>query len=245
MIISNPNAQKYLNFGPTAGTTGFGFRSNAGVLEFKNSSGAWDQFSGATVDKASKVIVGTNHGFAVGDIVRASTTAAGKYTKAQADSSSNAEVIGIVSATSTNDFTLTTGGYVDLSASTTLAFNSGDNYYLATSTAGALTNIEPTGAGEVSKPVFVATGAKTGYLINYRGNLQLGATASAGIGVAGNLAYYSATNTIGSTNNLVIDGTGVGIGTSSVTTGYRLDVNGNVHVNGAVNSNDLAVTNVI
>ena len=31
----------YLNFGSTAGTSGYGIRDNAGVLEFKNSGGTW------------------------------------------------------------------------------------------------------------------------------------------------------------------------------------------------------------
>ncbi len=32
---------RYLNWGTTAGTSGYGIRDNAGVLEFKNSGGAW------------------------------------------------------------------------------------------------------------------------------------------------------------------------------------------------------------
>jgi len=32
---------KYLNFGSTAGTNGYGFRDNAGTMEYKNSGGSW------------------------------------------------------------------------------------------------------------------------------------------------------------------------------------------------------------
>jgi len=32
---------KYLNFGSTAGTYGYGFRDNAGTMEYKNSGGSW------------------------------------------------------------------------------------------------------------------------------------------------------------------------------------------------------------
>jgi hypothetical protein len=34
----------YLNFGSTGGTSGYGFRDNAGTMEFKNSGGAWSSF---------------------------------------------------------------------------------------------------------------------------------------------------------------------------------------------------------
>src|SRR3989344_8519338 len=32
---------RYLNFGANSGTAGYGFRDNAGVIEYKNSTGAW------------------------------------------------------------------------------------------------------------------------------------------------------------------------------------------------------------
>lgn len=32
---------KYINFGTTEGSSGYGFRDNAGVLEYKNSAGVW------------------------------------------------------------------------------------------------------------------------------------------------------------------------------------------------------------
>ena len=35
-------ASRYLNFNATAGSTGYGIRDNAGVIEFKNSGGTWD-----------------------------------------------------------------------------------------------------------------------------------------------------------------------------------------------------------
>lgn len=35
------DASSYINFGDTDGTSGYGFRDNSGVLEFKNSGGAW------------------------------------------------------------------------------------------------------------------------------------------------------------------------------------------------------------
>ena len=32
---------RYLNFGSTAGSSGYGFRDNAGTMEFKNTGGDW------------------------------------------------------------------------------------------------------------------------------------------------------------------------------------------------------------
>lgn len=45
----------YLNFGPTAGTAGYGVRDNAGVLEFKNSGGSW-----ASLQSTVSTLVGSS-----------------------------------------------------------------------------------------------------------------------------------------------------------------------------------------
>jgi hypothetical protein len=39
-------SDKYLNFGSDSGTSGYGFRDNAGVMEFKNAGGSWTAFGG-------------------------------------------------------------------------------------------------------------------------------------------------------------------------------------------------------
>jgi len=39
------SASSYLNWGDTDGETGYGFRDNAGTMEYKNSSGSWASFS--------------------------------------------------------------------------------------------------------------------------------------------------------------------------------------------------------
>ncbi len=44
-------SNRYLNFGTASGTTGYGLRDNAGVIEFKNSGGSWSSFgSGGTIN---------------------------------------------------------------------------------------------------------------------------------------------------------------------------------------------------
>ncbi len=42
-------ASRYLNFGTTAGSSGYGIRDNAGTLEFKNSDGNWQSMAGGPI----------------------------------------------------------------------------------------------------------------------------------------------------------------------------------------------------
>lgn len=42
------DANSYINFGDTDGTTGYGFRDNSGTIEFKNSSGTWTGIGSGT-----------------------------------------------------------------------------------------------------------------------------------------------------------------------------------------------------
>lgn len=121
----------------------------------------------ATID-----VVQAAHGFVVGDALRRS---AGVYVKAQADSSSNAEAVGIVSAVAgVNDFTLLMSGEITgLSGLTDATV-----YFLSETTAGLLTTMEPTLNGTVSKPLLVATSATTGVFVNLRGIVNGGAGAA-------------------------------------------------------------------
>src|SRR6266699_3637661 len=111
----------------------------------------------------SFVISQTAHGFVVGNVVRLSGSS---YTLAKADNAVDAEVIGIVSGVpDANTFVLTTVGKVGgLSG-----FTAGTTYFLSDTTAGALSASEPITAGKVSKPLFVADSATSGYFNNWRG----------------------------------------------------------------------------
>ena len=44
ILINGTN--KYLNFGSLSGSSGYGFRDNAGTMEYKNSGGAWAAITG-------------------------------------------------------------------------------------------------------------------------------------------------------------------------------------------------------
>lgn len=104
------------------------------------------------------------HGFVVGNIIYYNGSA---YALARADVTATAEVLGMVSAVANaNSFTLTLVGYV----SGLSGLTPGENF-LSPSSAGALTPTEPSTIGQISKPIFFALSATTGYLINYRGEV--------------------------------------------------------------------------
>jgi hypothetical protein len=45
----------------------------------------------------------------------------------------------------------------------------GEIYFLSPDTAGAYTQIEPTGLGQISKPVFISTSSTASTILKYRG----------------------------------------------------------------------------
>lgn len=115
----------------------------------------------------------TAHGLAVGDVIKRS---GGSYAKAQADSAANAEVIGMVCAVAdANNFAYITAGEVPGLSGLT------DNtiYFLSPTTAGALTATEPSGYGQVSKPVLWSKGTTSGIFFNQRGAV-IGSQANGG-----------------------------------------------------------------
>lgn len=112
---------------------------------------------------APQTITSTAHGFSVGNVLRMSGTS---YVKAQANSATNAEAVGIVSLVpDANTFILATGGYV----SSLSGLTSGAMHFLDPTTAGAITATEPTTDGQISKPVFIAVSTTAGYFFNMRG----------------------------------------------------------------------------
>lgn len=98
------------------------------------------------------------HTFVIGDIVRYNGTT---YVKAQADSETNAAVVGMVFyVPDANHFYLTQEGYVKNIA---VAKVSGSLYYLDPANAGELTVTKPTTPGEQVVPLFIADSTTSGY----------------------------------------------------------------------------------
>lgn len=128
----------------------------------------------ATAGSSTGVTLDVNqagHGFSVNDVIRLSGTST--YTKAQADSAANAEAIGIVVAVAdTDNFTVQQAGHA--TSLGTLTANT--VYFLSEATAGLLTATEPSGVGEISKPILVTDTTTSGWVIPYRGNEILAST---------------------------------------------------------------------
>ncbi len=156
--LTDPNADRVMFWDDSAGAVTW-LTVGSGLTITDTTISA----TGGSVEATTKSVSQASHGFVVGDVLKyASST----YSKAQADSAANAEVVGIVSSVAdANTFTLTTVGYVSglsgLTANTT--------YYLSPSTAGLLTSTEPTTVGQISKPLFRAVSTTAGYFFNYRG----------------------------------------------------------------------------
>ena len=217
-------AGDYLLFGDTSDSNNLKKDTVQGILDLVPSS------SGVSTDVNQAA-----HGFSVGDVIRLS--GASTYTKAQADSETNAEVVGLVSAVAdTDNFTVLTGGQI--TGLTGLTANT--VYFLDASTAGAITSTEPSTTGEISKPVLVTDSTTSGYILQYRG-VEVGAGSSGATftehGVQATTSGTSITfSSIPAGTKMIYI---VGSGISSDSTGaYRLRLgdSGGVEATGYVNN---------
>ena len=105
----------------------------------------------------------TGHGFAPGQAVRHDGTL---YVLAQADTAGHAEVVGIVESVNDDDFTIVECGRMVIPGQ---SYAPGSVYFLSAETPGGVTTVEPSVIGQISKPVFIATGAIAGVVVQYRG----------------------------------------------------------------------------
>jgi hypothetical protein len=126
----------------------------------------------ASNDAVTKTITVANT-FAVGNLLYLNGST---YALALANNVLTAEVIGIVTAASPTEFTITTDGYITGFG----GLVAGSVMYLSDVTPGLLTTVAPTALGSVSKPLFVADSTTSGYFINYRGDIIISPTAVPG-----------------------------------------------------------------
>jgi predicted nucleic acid-binding Zn-ribbon protein len=163
----------------------------------------------------------TAHGFTVGNVLRLVAGSANTYAKALADSSANAEVVGIVSVVvNANRFELTTHGIVTVGVP---AETAGSVLFLSDSVAGLLTTTEPTTSTSVSKPLCVVNESGVRMtLFNWRGMLLSGGSGGGGGGLPLTVTEIDAipsvanVTTIRFSNSTVTDN---GSGTVTVTSG--------------------------
>lgn len=114
-------------------------------------------------------VVQTSHGLSVGDVIRSSGLN-DEYTKAQADSAENAEVVGIVTAVAdVNNFTFAIPSIITTGVPTGAA---SDVIFLSPTVAGGTTTTKPSTAGQVVKPLGVILDNGNAFLFaNWRGNV--------------------------------------------------------------------------
>ena len=111
--------------------------------------------------------------FEVGTPLRLDTLS-GEYTRAEADSGFNAEVVGVVSKRiSSTVYEITFigeifGDFTQVTESGS-ALSVGKTYYLSPYTAGKITDVQPTTPGQVHKAVLVASGVSSGIVIPFTG----------------------------------------------------------------------------
>ena len=114
------------------------------------------------VDSCESVVktITQAHTFIVGDVVRLS---GGSFVKAQADSLTNANAVGIVSdVPDAGHFEITTGGFISGLAGLTPGYM----HYLDAVTAGALNVSAPATKGQYVKPMLIALTTTTGFVVN-------------------------------------------------------------------------------
>jgi len=190
-----------------AGSTG-----STGVTGATGATGPTGQgFTGPTGPAGSggaggiKNINQSSHGFNVGHVLYYGGSS---YLKAKADSDTTSDVIGIVSTIIDPDnFTLTLSGYIDgLSG-----LIPGSVFFLSADTAGTLTATAPSTVGQVSKPIFTADSATSGYFINWRGQViaAISTGPSGGTGGTGALGITGVTGPSGVTGATGPTATGV------------------------------------
>lgn len=167
---------------------GTGSRKNDDLVLSYGATGATSEFLRVKDDGYVSIPLGinkkrltkTNHGFTIGTVVRYDATTG--YTAAQADSTENAEALGMVSYAKGSEFEVTYSGEIrgDFRASNAAGshLSAGIAYFLsaATGDAGKFTESAPSSVNQVKKPMMVATGTGEGLVVNYIGGIIQDAT---------------------------------------------------------------------
>jgi len=174
----------YSGFSGAPGEAGeSGYSGISGALGPTGATGdsGFSGFSGFNVgagETVKRTFTQAGHGFAVQNVVY---RASGSFELAKADAEATAEAVGIVESVDGDDFTIVLAGYISgLSGLTDASV-----YYVSKDVAGQITTTEPIGGTEVSKPILIATGTTTGFVVNMRGLIGAGGPDSGYSGFSG------------------------------------------------------------
>jgi microcystin-dependent protein len=159
------------------------FDTTLGSMFVYNGS-AWTPAGGGATLKST--ITKAGHGFTANDLGCPLYLNGSDYAKAKADSSTMAEVVGLLdSIIDENTFTLAMAGEVTVALQVSdFALVPGETYFLSETTAGKIVSAEPTVVGTVSKPLGVAKTSTVLEFINMRGSVVGGANARTQISLA-------------------------------------------------------------
>jgi microcystin-dependent protein len=159
------------------------FDTTLGSMFVYNGS-AWTPAGGGATLKST--ITKAGHGFTANDLGCPLYLNGSDYAKAKADSSTMAEVVGLLdSIIDSNTFTLAMAGEVTVALQVSdFALVPGETYFLSDTTAGKIVSAEPTVVGTVSKPLGVAKTSTVLEFINMRGSVVGGANARTQISLA-------------------------------------------------------------
>ena len=170
---------------------GFPTGGTAGQVPVKQSGTdfdyAWGAAGGGTGTSLEITVNQTGHGLVVGDWIRSNGTA-NQFTKAQADTAANAEVVGVVTTyVGINDFKYTANG---IATAGVPAGTPNTVFFLDPTTPGAVTFTPPTGVGQIRKPlgIVIASGTKM-QLKDFDGEVLTG-----GSTIIGNKIYVNSTD---------------------------------------------------
>lgn len=189
IYISRPYAGDGITLGYDSTSGGYTFELSGNVAKDMTFDGnvvfngnvslASAQLSGVAFGISGNYI---NIGVTAGKVVKMLNT--GGITLARADSSNNAEIVGIAISVDTTKTVIAVAGKI---SGTTLAnnlisggFTSGCVYFLDPVVDGGVTRIEPSTVGQVSKPVILGISPTEGLILPYRGQFITGVCGASG-----------------------------------------------------------------
>ena len=124
----------------------------------------YSAFSGLNSGNAGiKKTVRQANSFEVGNVVRLDGTL---YVKAIADSSANAEAVGVIEACNSNSFTVVFAGEINLGSIDT---GDGTTWFLSATLAGGVVSTAPSNTGTIQKAIYIGTGNNRAIIVNYLG----------------------------------------------------------------------------
>ena len=128
----------------------------------------------AARESNKKVITQADHGFtsaSIGALLRFDGDVAIGWTTGQADSATNAEVLGVLTKSiDVDNFEVTFTGYISIpNAEPEFLFEPALTHFLHAVNAGQLTTTAPTASGTVRKPILFAISATEAIITNYIG----------------------------------------------------------------------------